>query len=106
MNTAQMLLAALAPTIITIDVEGFGPQRIKQLTVSENDAVRASVGKESASSEFGLRLLVASVIDGQGVAMFTEEMIPQLRASSGTKIDTLIKSVLEVNGFKGTDEKN
>ena len=106
MNTAQQLLAALAPTTTTIDVEGFGSQTIKQLTVAENDAVRSQVQPGAPSSEFGLRLLVAAIVDANGVPLFTPADLPALQASSGTKIDALIKSVLEVNGFKGTAEKN
>ena len=106
MNLAQQLLAALAPTTSTIDVEGFGPQRIKQLTVAENDAVRKLVTADSPPSEFGLRLLVESVVDEQGTAVFTFADLPALQASSGTKIDGLIKQVLAINGFKGTEEKN
>lgn len=106
MTPAQQLLAALAPNTVTIEVDGFGPQRIKQLTVAENDAVRALVGKEAPASEFGLRLLTAAVVDAQDMPIFTSADLPALQQSSGTKIDGLIKRVLEINGFKGTEEKN
>lgn len=106
MNTAQKLLAALIPTTSTVDVDGFGPLCIKQLTVAENDVVRASVQKDAAASEFGLRLLVAAVVDDANTPIFTAADLPSLQASSGAKIDGLIKKVLEINGFKGTDEKN
>ncbi len=106
MNTAQLLLAALAPVTTTTEVEGFGTLRIKQLTVGENDAVRATVKKDAAGSEFGLRLLMAAVVDDAGQPVFTLDDMPALLAASGTKIDALIKQVLEINGFKGSEEKN
>lgn len=106
MNTAQLLLAALAPAFMPATVEGFGDLQIKQLTVAENDQVRALVKTGAPASEFGLRMLLASVVDVDGNAVFTEEHLPALQSSGGYKVDALIKQVLEANGYKGTPEKN
>lgn len=94
------LLAALAAAVTTVPVEGFGDVRLRQLSVVESDKARAEAQKQDAEpSEFGLRLLVASVINVDGSPFFTEEDLPALRESAGTKIDSLVAKVLEHNGL-------
>lgn len=105
-NTAQALLAALASATISTEVEGYGSVNLRQITVADNDAVRAQLKEGDAPSEFGLRLLISSLVDDEGSAIFAADDIAALRQSSGTKIDALIKKVLENNGFEGTEEKN
>ncbi len=101
------LLAALKPVVTDVQVDGFGLVHVRQLSVAENDAVRAAAKKEAAPSAFGLQLLVASVVDEEGAAVFDATDVAELNAASGSKIDVLINKVLEVNGFKtGATEKN
>lgn len=101
------LLAALAPSIIEEPVDGYGIVRIKQLSVAENDFIRAAVKaeKDAPQSEFGLRLLAASVVDEDGMTVMTPTDLPALRESSGSKIDSLIKRVLQINGYTTEAEK-
>lgn len=101
------LLAALKPVVKDVDVQGFGLVHIKQLSVSENDIVRAAAKPDGSPSAFGLRLVLASVVDDEGQPVFTEADMQILGEASGTKIEALVNHVLEVNGFKsGASEKN
>lgn len=99
-----LLLAALAAQVVQQHVEGFGPVSIRQLSVAENDRIRAIVkaqGDDAAPSEFGLRMLMSAVVDADtGLPVFGEEDLPALRVSAGNKINALIAKVLEVNGFR------
>jgi hypothetical protein len=98
------LLAALQPKIESIEIEGIGAIKLRQLTVAESDALRASLDKEDKSSEFGLRMLGTSLVDDEGNRMFGDDEIADLRNSSGTHVDKLIESVLVLNGFKKAAE--
>lgn len=96
----QALLAALAPVRTAVAVEGFGDVQVKQLTVAEADAVRGSLkADEQQPSEFGLKLLVASVIDDTGAAVFTADDLTALQSAASSKVDVLMKAVLKANGF-------
>lgn len=96
-----LFLASLQPQITTTDLEGFGPVRLRQITVAENDIIRAAAGRaDVVASEFGLRLLSMALIDDAGAAVFTPDDLQALRTASGTKIDSLIAQVLELNGYR------
>lgn len=103
-------LAALRPSVERINVEGFGPVNVKQLTVAQTDAARKRAGSdaEAEAAEFGLALLVAAVVDDDGAQVLTDADLPALRESGGAKIEVLLAEVLRVNGLaaKGADEKN
>lgn len=94
------LLSALAANVTTVAVDGFGDVRMRQLTVAENDICRAAAkADQAASSEFGLRLVMYSVIDEAGGQVFSEQDLPALRDAGGAKIDALVSKVLEHNGL-------
>lgn len=93
------LLAALQATTAAVDVAGFGTVTLRQITVAENDALRAAVKKDAPPSDFGLRLVVASVIDDAGAPVFALSDLPALRASAGSKVDKLVEAVLLANGY-------
>ena len=94
------LLAALKPKTQNIEVEGFGQVTLKQLTIAEADALRVKLDKDDKSSEFGLSMLGASMIDDEGQRLFSDEELASLRASSGTKIEELVDAVLILNNYK------
>lgn len=93
------LLAALAATITSPTIEGVGQVNLRQVTVAENDAIRAAVSDTAPRSEFGLRLLVASLINDDGSPVFTEADLPALAQSAGRKVDALVDAVLKANGY-------
>jgi len=95
------LLAALACTTRTVPVPGFGDITIRQVTVAENDAIRAGIKADPSAphSSFGLQLLIASVVNEEGARVFSADDLPVLQASAGRKIDLLVAAVLEANGY-------
>lgn len=93
------LLAALLATTTTLDVDGFGPVTLRQITVAENDALRAAIKPGDPGSDFGLRLVVACIKDADGQPVFTPDDLSALRAASGTKVDKLVEAVLLANGY-------
>ncbi|MGI4849320.1 MAG: hypothetical protein ACRYGK_14445 [Janthinobacterium lividum] len=100
------LFAALKPKTSAVPVEGFGDVQIKQLAVSEVEAIRAQLKKDNDNDSFGLRLLTASVFDDDGAAVFSEADLPEIRASSNEAIEKLVTGVLELNGFRKADAGN
>lgn len=107
------LLAALKPKAQPFEVEGLGTVGIVQLTVGEVEELRASIKTSPAekadakSYDFGLGLLVACVVDDDGVRMFDVGDIPALVASNQALVDKLVEKALVVNGFKKAEaEKN
>jgi hypothetical protein len=97
------LLAALACTTVAMPVEGFGTVNIRQVSVAENDRVRAAIKSDASvpHSAFGLQLLIASVVNDDGSPVFTEADLPALQQAAGRKVDKLVEAVLEVNGYGG-----
>ena len=103
------LLAALAATTVAIEVDGFGPVRVREITVAETDQIAklAKDSKDGNASEFGLHLLIRAVQDEDGNPLFDDVDLPALRASASSKVDVLVGHVLEVNKFKkAADSKN
>lgn len=97
------LLAALQATITNVEVEGFGTVALRQITVAENDALRAASKANNPASEFGLRLVVASVVDETGAPVLSAGDVQALRAASGAKVDKLVEAVLRANGYTRPD---
>lgn len=97
------LLAALACATHPATVEGFGTVNVRQVSVAENDQIRARIKADAAAphSSFGLQLLVASVVDDSGTPVFTADDIPALLQAAGRKVDKLVEAVLDVNGYGG-----
>lgn len=95
------LLAALACTTVSTTVPGFGTVNIRQVSVAENDRIRAGIkaDPDAAHSSFGLQLLVASVVDDVGMPVFTADDIPALKQAAGRKVDKLVEAVLDANGY-------
>ena len=100
------LLAALQPKAQPFEVEGLGTVGVKQLTVGEVEALRASIKTDEAdqaaakSYDFGLGLLVSCVVDEDGAPMFDAGDLPALVASNQAMVDQMVEKALLVNGFK------
>jgi hypothetical protein len=97
--TKLALIAALASVTKTVEIEGVGGISIHQISVVEADAIRAA-SKEKDGQEFGLRLVIASLVDIAGAPLFEEADLPMLQASADAKVGRIVEAVLEVNGFK------
>lgn len=93
------LLAALQATTTTVDIDGLGPLNLRQISVAENDQLRASAKKSAAASDFGLRLVVASVVDDTGAPLLGIADLQALQAASGNRVNGLIEAVLMHNGY-------
>lgn len=101
------LLAALKPKTERVDVAGYGNIGIVQLTVSEADSLRANLKKENKIDQFGLQMVLISVVDEDGNRVFDESDLPSLQGASNAAVDDLVAKTLEVNGFKkATETKN
>lgn len=98
------LLAALKPKTESVNVDGFGQVGVIQLTVAEVDTLRASLKKEDKADQFGLRLVLISVVDTDGNRVFDESDLPGLQGSSNAAMDGLVAKTLEANGFKKAAE--
>lgn len=99
------LLAALTPTITDTEVEGFGAVRLRQVSVAESDRLR-SVTKDAKTPDFGLQLIIASMVDADGAPLLTADDLPTLQSASDMKIAKLVERVLEVNGYKAAASPN
>lgn len=98
MNKIAMLLA-LQPVITSSEVEGFGAVQIRQISVTESERIRVA-GKDAPAADFGLRLVIASVVESDGSSVFDESDLPALQGSADAKMSKLVERVLEVNGYK------
>lgn len=93
---------ALSQSITTVQLDGFGPVNLRQISVADADRIRTAAKDEAGEfdpTEFGLRLLAASIVSDDGDAVFTDADVKALSAASTAKIDGLIARVLELNGF-------
>ena len=103
----KALFAALKPKTEHITIDGFGEIGIAQLTVAEVEALRSSIKQDGKDDKFALRLVLASVVDGDGARVFSEADLPDLEAASNEPIEKLVAKTLQVNGFsKAPEAKN
>lgn len=103
----KAFIASIQPKTKTVQVDGFGPVLLKQLTLQESDALRVGLSKDDKSSEFGLRLVVASVVDENGERVFADSEIDTLRSTSEAGITKLMDEVMVLNNYrKAPAEKN
>lgn len=101
------LLAALKPKTQTVAVDGFGNVNAKQLSVAEVNGIRAKLKDAGDSNDaFGLNLVVLSFVDDEGAAIFTDDDMSALSASSNSAMESLVTVALELNGFKKAEAKN
>lgn len=103
----KAFMAAMLPKTQIIEVEGFGSVTLKQLTLTESDALRASVDKDDKSSAFGVRLVAASIVDDDGDRVFSNEEIAELSKTAEAPMTKLMDAVMVLNGYrKGNNAKN
>ena len=99
--------AAIQPKTEVTTVAGFGDVILKQLKVIETDAMRANLEDSGDSNQFGIDLLVQSMVDDAGNQIFTSDDVSALKNSSNQPIEALIGVALDLNGFKkAVDAKN
>ena len=101
------LLIALQPKTTNLTIEGFGDVGIMQLSVAEVEGLRSALKSDDKTDQFGLNMVMLSVVDGDGNRAFTDADMPALNSASNAAMDVLVGKTLEVNGFKKvTDAKN
>jgi hypothetical protein len=93
-------LQAIKPKTADVDVEGFGPVKLKQLSVAEVEAERAKLKEDKNDDAFGLHLLAVSLVDEAGAAVLSADDLPAIREASNGVIEMLVLKVLELNGFR------
>jgi hypothetical protein len=101
------LLAAMKPKTAQLSIDGFGDVGIMQLSVAEVEELRSVLKKDDKTDQFGLSMVILSVVDSDGNRVFTDDDLPALRSASNAVMDALVGKTLEINGFKkAADEKN
>lgn len=100
------LFAALKPKTSKVTIDGFGELTLRQLSVAEVESVRAKLKDDKESNRFGIGMVVMSVIDDDGVAVFSDADVPELIASGNAAIDILVSQTLTLNGFIKAEAKN
>lgn len=93
------LLALFQPKIIDVDVPGIGPLRLRELSAPEVSDAREAC-KDEKKADFGLRLIIKSVVDEQGEPTFTLADLDSLRNASQRSMGELVTKVMEINGFQ------
>ncbi len=94
-----VLLTLIAAQIIERDVPGIGIVRLRELSAPEVSDIREACKTDKEKSDFGFNLVIASVVDDQGDAVFTADDLPTLRAAAQSRIGELVTAVMAVNGF-------
>lgn len=92
------LLAALAPRVVDVNVDGIGTVKVRELSAPEVVSIRDAC--KSDKDDFGFRLVVAAVQDETGAPMFTIDDLPSLRSAAQSRIGDLVARVMEANGFQ------
>jgi hypothetical protein len=104
MLTKEQLLAAAEPTIETVTVAGVGDVRVKVMDGFARDALQKTLQEQGTSdSVYFSAVVVASVVDGSGTAMFTADEIETLRAKSADVVRAIGLACTKVNKI-GTSE--
>ncbi|MBC3811331.1 hypothetical protein [Undibacterium aquatile] len=95
----KALFNAILPKTKLVPVDGFGDVIVKQLDTEETDSIRAILKEHGDNAQFRFEMLVLSVVDDKGKAIFNTKDIPALKKSANAPIDSLITEVLKLNGF-------
>lgn len=101
------LLVALQPKTTSLTIDGFGDVGIMQLSVAEVEGLRFALKSDDKTDQFGLNMVMLSVVDSDGARVFTNADMQALKSASNAVMDVLVGKTLEVNGFKKVaDTKN
>jgi len=107
------LLQMFKPKVVETEIESGMTLKFRQLTVAETDALREQLkadqkaaGPDKAVPAFGLRLLIASLINDDGAPIFAQSDLSDLELAANAPIEKMVGKVLEVNGFTKAVEKN
>jgi hypothetical protein len=96
------LLALFAPKIIEVDVPGIGLTRLRELSAPEVNDAREACAKAD-KSDFGLYLIIASVVDADDKPLFARADLDDLRKASQRTMGEMVTAVMEINGFQVKD---
>ncbi len=110
------LLGAPARRFAEVAIEGLGRVRIRSLTELERSRIEASMrdkkGNLSSSRMVDLkcRLIVDSVVDGEGNPLFTNSDIDRIRQQDSKVTNSLVEAIQAHCGWSDSDledlEKN
>ncbi|MBF0260455.1 MAG: hypothetical protein HQL97_01285 [Magnetococcales bacterium] len=104
----QQILEADDRKVVDVNIPEWGadPVRIRAFGGVERDAIRRHIsGTDGKGNETAL-MAVLSIVDDQGVRIFSEPDIPLINTKSASALSCLDKAIGELNGFDGEPEKN
>lgn len=99
-------LAAVAPKITQVEIEGVGSVSIRQLALKEVEEVQKGISEVGENKALGLRLVAASVVNEMGERMFSDDDIETLRASASGPMNDLAEAVMKLNGFASAADQS
>jgi hypothetical protein len=92
------LLAALAPEIKAVEVKALGATlRFKVLTGRARDTLYSNAVANADTSHYEASLVAASVVDADGLPLFSPEDVETLRDSNSTLLTELAGAAMAVN---------
>jgi hypothetical protein len=100
MLTKEQLLAAGAPTIQTVQVEGVGEIRVKVMDGYTRDVLQKTLQDLGTSdSVYFSAIAIASVVDESGEPMFTQEDLDALRRTNADFVRKIGLACTKVNAM-------
>ncbi|HEY3432550.1 MAG TPA: hypothetical protein VGK09_08380 [Rhodocyclaceae bacterium] len=99
-------MAGLQPKMDVVPVPGLGKVRLRELSAPEVVAIRDTT--KAKKDDFGFYLVIRSVVDESGAAIFADEDLASLQGSGQNSIGKLVSAVMKHNGFQvqGDEAKN
>ena len=88
-------------------IEGFAPgDKIRIGSLTAGDLIEWSEANETeAKRTAGLRLIVRSVVDGEGKRLMSDKHIAALRKKNHKRTENVVKEILKLNGLKTEESK-
>lgn len=106
----DVILAATDVQFEDVEVPEWGGKvRVKSLTGKERDALESSMivgkgkNKDVSLSNLRAKLVAQSVVDEQGMAIFTDEDIPALGAKSAAALNRVYEVAQRLSGITQDD---
>jgi hypothetical protein len=101
LTTRERILARAKCKTETIEVEGLGAIRLRQLSTGKSVKLRRVADKE----EFSALLFIESVVDENDNALFTEADIPEINELPMAAVTQIIRAISELNQFTAQPTK-
>lgn len=95
----QSLLAIFKPRVVEKFVKDVGTIRLRELSAPEVSEIRKACQAEDKKGDFGIKLVIASVVDQGDKPVFSDADLPELRPAAQSRLGNLVTAVMEVNGF-------